>query len=274
MDVTTNPQELIGRSLFGSDGEKIGKVGQIYLDDTTGRPEWATVQTGLFGTRETFVPLREVSGSGEDLNVPFTKEKVKNAPNVDADGHISADEEAELYRYYGLGESNYDTGVDTGVDTGGETGVGTGVGDIGTEERTVGRDVSGPSTDDAMTRSEERLDVGTERVQAGRARLRKYVTTENVTTTVPVTKEKVRVEREPITEANVDRAMSGPDISEDEHEIVLTEERPVVNKETVPVERVRLDKEAETVEESVSGEVRKEQIDVTDPRSVSDRGRV
>jgi uncharacterized protein (TIGR02271 family) len=112
-----------------------------------------------------------------------------------------------------------------------------------------------------MTRSEERLHVGTESVPAGRARLRKYVVTENVTTTVPVSHEEVRLEREPITDANRDAALSGADISEEEHEVTLRAERPVVAKETVPVERVRLATETVTGEEQISEEVRKEQID-------------
>ncbi len=125
----------------------------------------------------------------------------------------------------------------------------------------VGHDTSGPTTDDAMTRSEERLRVGTERVEAGRARLRKYVVSENVTQTVPVTREEVRVEREPITDANIGNAMDGPAISEEEHEVVLHEERPMVAKEAVPVERVRLTKDAVTEEHTVSEEVRKEVIE-------------
>ena len=112
-----------------------------------------------------------------------------------------------------------------------------------------------------MTRSEERLNVGTETQAAGRARLRKYVTTENVTKTVPVQREEVRIEREPITEANRGAALSGPDISEEEHEVTLHEERPVIEKETVPVERVRLDKETVTDEVTVDEEVRKERIE-------------
>jgi uncharacterized protein (TIGR02271 family) len=115
-----------------------------------------------------------------------------------------------------------------------------------------------------MTRSEERLHVGTENVAAGRARLRKYVVTENVTQTVPVSHEEVRVEREPITEGNAGAAMSGPDISEDEHEVTLRAERPVVDKEAVPVERVRLGTETVTEEHQVNEEVRKEQIDAPD----------
>jgi uncharacterized protein (TIGR02271 family) len=126
---------------------------------------------------------------------------------------------------------------------------------------TVGHDTSGPTTDDAMTLSEERLTVGTRREEVGRARLRKYVVTENVTRTVPVTHEEVRIEREPITAANVGSAMDGPAISEEEHEVVLHAERPVVEKEAVPVERVRLDKHVVTGEENVSDSVRKEAVE-------------
>jgi uncharacterized protein (TIGR02271 family) len=126
----------------------------------------------------------------------------------------------------------------------------------------VGHDTSGPTTDDAMTVSEEQLQVGTERREAGRARLRKYVVTENVTQTVPVQREEVRLEREPITDGNIGDATAGPAISEEEHEVVLHEERPVVQKETVPVERVRLDTDTVTEQETVSDEVRKERVEV------------
>ena len=112
-----------------------------------------------------------------------------------------------------------------------------------------------------MTRSEERLRVGTESVEAGRARLRKYVVTENVTQTVPVSHEEVRVEREPITDANRDAALSGEPIGEDEHEVTLRAERPVAEKEAVPVERVRLATDTVTEDAEVSDTVRKEQID-------------
>jgi uncharacterized protein (TIGR02271 family) len=112
-----------------------------------------------------------------------------------------------------------------------------------------------------MTRSEERLRVSTREEEAGRARLRKHVVTENVAQTVPVSREEVRVEREPITDQNVGAARSGPDLSEEEHEVVLHEERPVVQKETVPVERVRLGTETVTEQATVSDEVRKERVD-------------
>jgi uncharacterized protein (TIGR02271 family) len=138
---------------------------------------------------------------------------------------------------------------------------------------TKGHDTSGPTTDDAMTLSEERVNVGTQQVEAGRARLRKYVVTENVTQTVPVSHEEVRVQREPITDANVGNALDGPAISEEEHEVTLHAERPVVEKEAVPVERVRLDTETVTDQVQVDEQVRKERVDTDDITTTGDATR-
>ena len=137
----------------------------------------------------------------------------------------------------------------------------------------VGHDTSGPNTDAAMTRSEERLNVGTETRETGRARLRKHVVTEQQQVTVPVSHEELRVEREPITDANRGDAYDGPAISEEEHEVTLRAERPVVSTETEAVERVRLGTETVRGEETVSGEVRKEEIEVDDDLSASDTRR-
>uniref|UniRef100_UPI003F497DEF DUF2382 domain-containing protein n=1 Tax=Pseudarthrobacter oxydans TaxID=1671 RepID=UPI003F497DEF len=259
-----------GGNVIGNDGSKIGSIGQIYADDETSEPTWVTVKTGLFGTKESFVPVREATQEGNDLVVPYTKDTVKDAPSVDPDGHLSPEEEDRLYAHYGLSggtgagyagtaeRSAVDgTDRDTDLTLGGDA-------DRTADRDTVGHDVSGPTTDDAMTRSEEQLNVGTRREETGRARLRKYVTTENVTTTVPVQREEVRIEREPITDTNRGDALDGPAISEEEHEVILHEERPVVEKETVPVERVRLEKDTVTDQEQVTEEVRKENIDVED----------
>ncbi len=236
--------------MIDSSGTKIGKIDQIYLDTQTNQPEWATVSTGMFGSKVSFVPLQGSSTEGDRLQVRYTKDQVKDAPKIDPDGELSYDEEAELYRHYGLDYASGSSGSQTST---GQT----------TESRgTVGRDTSGPETDEAMTRSEEELAVGTRASEVGRARLRKYVVTENVTTTVPVKKEKVRVEREPIDESNIGKATDGPAISEEEHEVVLHEEEPVVETRAVPKERVRLDKETVTEQREVGGEVRKEQIEV------------
>ena len=226
---------LIGATAIGSDGDKVGKVGQIYLDEATGEPAWVTVSTGLFGARQSFAPLQGATVGDDQVILAVPRDLVKDAPNIDDDGHLDPSETGTLYQHY----AGY-------LRRGGQP---------------QGRDTSGPTTDDAMTRSEERLRVGTENTVAGRVRLRKYVVTEQVQQTVPVSHEEVRVEREPITEANVQAATSGPAITEAEHEVTLHRERPVVEKEAVPVERVRLAKERVAEEETVSGEVRKEQIE-------------
>ncbi|HJX44764.1 MAG TPA: PRC and DUF2382 domain-containing protein, partial [Geodermatophilus sp.] len=231
---TDTISRVIGQDVYDSSGDKIGSASEVYLDDETGQPEWATVRTGLFGTKESFVPLRDADLTNDGLRVGVTKAQVKDAPKIDTDGHLSPQEEQELYRYYGLGSGTQTQtqGMTQGTtqQTTGTAGmaagtVGTGMAgdrdgdgvrdDLEGRRGTVGHDTSGPTTDSAMTRSEEHLQVGTQRVEAGRARLRKYVVTENVTQTVPVSHEEVRVEREPITEANMGNAMDGPAISEE-----------------------------------------------------------
>jgi uncharacterized protein (TIGR02271 family) len=242
---------VIGKTVYGADGNKIGKVGQFFLDDVTGKLEWVTVQIGTIGGKENFVPVAQSEITDAGLTVPFEKDIVKEAPQVDPDaGHITPDEEAMLYRHYGMDYSQGYSDSDL---------------DDGQTRRQEGYDTSGPTTDDAMTRSEERLDVGTRREQTGKARLRKYVVTEQQNVSVPVSREEVRLEREPITEGNRGDAMSGPDISEEEHEITLEQEEVVVQKKAVPVERVKLAKDTVTEERQVSEEVRKEQIEMDGP---------
>jgi uncharacterized protein (TIGR02271 family) len=248
-------QQLGAADVYTTDGDKIGSVGQVYLDDQSGAPEWVSVKTGLFGTKESFVPLDKAALSGDRIQVPFGKDQVKDAPRIDVDGDLSPAEEDELYTYYGLASTDGRL-AGTGHDT---------VTDHTDDRETVGQDTSGPSTDDAMTRSEERLVAGTRTEEAGKARLRKYVVTEQQQVTVPVTREEVTLEREPITDANAGSALDGPAITEEEHEVVLHAERPVVQTEAVPVERVRLGKETVSDQESVSGEVRKEQIEFDGP---------
>ncbi|HEU4896714.1 MAG TPA: PRC and DUF2382 domain-containing protein [Actinomycetota bacterium] len=254
-----------GATLVGSDGDKIGTIDSIYLDDQTGEPEWALVNTGLFGTKSSFVPLAQASGSGDQVQVPYDKQLVKDAPRVDTDQHLSEAQEQELWRHYGL---NYGSGYSDTADRDRD-----GIYDQ-VQNTAVEGDTSGPTTDDAMTRSEEELQVGTQTRERGRARLRKYVTTETQQVTVPVQREEVRLEREPITDANLDAATSGPAISEEEHEVTLHEETPVVEKRAVPRERVRLDTETVTEERQVAEEVRKEQIDVQGDQSTDRDDRV
>jgi uncharacterized protein (TIGR02271 family) len=239
---TENIQELRGEQVVDRDGDKIGKLEEIYLDQETGKPEWALVKTGLFGSASTFVPLSGATREDDALRVPYEKSHVKDAPSMEADGKLSDDEEARLYRHYGF---DYDAPA----------------GDVDGDAGGPGHDTSGPNTDEAMTRSEEELQVGKTTRERGRARLKKYVVTEEVTQTVPVQREEVRIEREPITDANVDEATDGPAISEEEHEVTLHEEQVVTSKQAVPKERVRLDKDTVVEEQQVSEEVQKERIE-------------
>jgi len=249
MAQTTHAYDFHGRTLIDNSGEKIGKVEEVYTDAEGGQPEWALVHTGLFGTKKTFVPIRGARPEGEDLRVGIAKDQVKGAPGVESDGELSETEERQLFEHYGV---PYTTEGSTTADRDAAAPTG----------RVDGDSKAGTSGEDhAMTRSEEELHVGTARHERARVRLRKYVVTEQVQQTVPVQREEVRIEREPITDENRDRALAGPEITESEHEVVLHEEEPVVEKRTVPKERVRLDKDVVTEEREISEEVRKERLD-------------
>ena len=234
-------RDLIGRNAVDADGNKVGKVGQIYVDDETGEPQWITVRTGMFGgSRENFAPLAGCRMDGDELVLAVSKDVVKGAPDLDTGGHLAENDNDALFEYYaaflGTGRAR-----------------GTGFAGAG--------DDAGWNGGEAIIRSEERLHIGTERVVAGRARLRKYVVTETVTQTVGLRHEEVRIEREPITDANRDAALHRGNLTEQEYEVILHSERPVVSKETVPVERVRLQTETVTEQIDITTPVRKEQID-------------
>jgi uncharacterized protein (TIGR02271 family) len=267
MTTPQRPEDFLNRTAVDPDGDKIGSVGQVYLNDETGQADWVTVNTGLFGMKENFVPLEGSQLDGDNLVLPFGKDVVKDSPDIGDSSHLEADEQSSLYAYY----QQY-LGAAGGTQQVAGTGTGTGYDETRGQE---GYDTSGPTTDEAMTRSEEHLQVGTQQVEAGRARLRKYVVTEQQTVTVPVSHEEIRVEREAITDANRGDALDGPAISEEEHEVVLHAERPVVATEAVPVERVRLGTETVTEQQEVSGEVRKEQIEIDDSTTstTDERGR-
>jgi uncharacterized protein (TIGR02271 family) len=278
MTTPQDVQQFIGRTAVDADGSKVGKIGQVYIDERTGLPLWITVATGMLGTRQSFAPIHGSQVNGDQVTLAVSKDLIKNAPGIDDDGQIDANEQDALYRHYadylGAGQTGYADGSQAGSETGGQAGHADGDELVDDTTGVRGRDTSGHATDDAMTRSEERLRVGTETVEGGRARLRKYVVTENVSTTVPVSHEEVRVEREPVTDADRDATLSGEQISEEAHEVTLRAEQPVVAKEAVPVERVRLATETVTQDAEVSETVRKEQIEEPDvDASPRDAGR-
>ncbi len=250
-----DPQRLRGSTIFDSSGSKVGKVEDVFLDTETRRPEWAAVSSGFFGKKVTLVPLATATPTDDGFRVPFEKSMIKDAPHRDPGGEMSPEDEAELFRYYGVPYG----GATVTAQGGAPKGMGGGPG-IGAGQNT------GTSTGrDAMTRSEEQVTVDKTAQPTGTVRLRKWVETEPVEFDVPVTREQARVEREPITEENRDAAMSGPELTEAVHEETLHEEQVTTQKQTVPKERVRLAKDSTVEQEHVTEEVGKERIEVEDP---------
>lgn len=273
--------DLYSADVVTQDDQSLGGVGQVYLDDHTGEPSWISVKTGWFGTNESLVPLdgAELTGDGK-VRVAHTKETIKDAPNVDADAHLSAQDQDELFRYYGgagMDVSRYGdrtTGDSRGTrdaargDVVGHQRVsdrhsdddqliggdsarrGTGRGDHRDHDRT---------DEGSMTLHEERVDVGTERVEKGRVGLRKHVVTEQKNVSVPVQREEFEVVREPVSG---DEAHDGARLGDDEAHVTLHEERPVVDKDVVATERVGLEKQTVTDEKQVVTDVSHEEVDV------------
>jgi sporulation protein YlmC with PRC-barrel domain len=201
-------RDIMGATVYDASGEKIGKVGQVYLDSDSGRPVWASVNTGLFGTSENFVPLNDANWDGENLRVGYDKSFVTDAPRIDVDGALSTENQDELYRYYTLeNTSQYRDDRDRSEWTDDRDRTEwTDDGDRSqwTDDSRSGRDTSDLDTDDAMNRQDDESSRGTRTAEAGRVRLRRYTVTEEQTITVPVTREEVRVEWVPDSEANVD----------------------------------------------------------------------
>ncbi len=281
--MTTTIQErarhLIGRTAVDPDGDKIGTIESLYVDDVTGEPEWIAVSTGWFGTNVTFVPIDGCTEHGDDVRLAHRKDVVKDAPNIPVDGHIDEAEERRLYAHYG--RQRRDTAdSDRRADANRPDPY-----DDPRRSSTSGRSAASGSAsggEAAMTRSEEQLDVGRERRPVGRARLHKWVETEHVQTTVPVTKEKARLVTEPV-DSGTARGTSGKagkagkagsaDLGEDDREITLSEEQITVDKKVVPKEKVRLEKETTTEHVDVDETLRKERVDVRDDGRGSSGGR-
>ncbi|MGW6744310.1 DUF2382 domain-containing protein [Streptomyces sp. NPDC055025] len=315
--VFNDPSRLTGLPVYDKEGDKIGNVGQVYVGDRTGRPEWVTVKTGLFGMNESLVPLTGARRAGEDIHVPYAKETVKDAPRLAADEHLDPGQEKQLYEHYGLattgaglgmaegtGTAAATAGTRTGTGTAAGMGTGTGMGTgpgtgtgtgarggmsagaaMPTEPASAaaggqGRPMAGmrgaesgeaKEMGEELIRSEEQLHISTEEREVGHARLRKVVVTESVTASVPLSHEEVRVIHEAIAPEDRPRMGRSP-ISEAQTEVVLHAEQPVISKETVPVERVRMETEKVTEQKEVSADVRKEQIEYDTDQTGQDFG--
>ena len=226
-----------GAPVYDAEGEKIGAVEEIFYDQQTREPEWIGIGTGFFGTKRVLVPTAGASTTADGVTVGYSKEQVKESPDIDSD-EISQETERRLYSHYGLSYSERRS-------------------DTGLPEGRPAPDAAELDDEAAMTRSEEELRVGKREVEAGRVRLRKWVETEPVQEEVELRRETVDVHREPI-----DRPVSGAEIGEQEIEVPLRAEQAVAEKQTVAKERITLDKDVETERETVAGEVRKERVEV------------
>ena len=103
--------EWKGRKMVGSDNQKIGEISEIYLDEGNDRTGWATVTSGLFGTKTHFVPLDGASADGEQVRARVTKDQVRNAPSIDHHGQLSHREETRLFEYFGMRHSSSEGSV-------------------------------------------------------------------------------------------------------------------------------------------------------------------
>lgn len=235
-------RDWIGHNVVDDSGSKIGPIDEVYLDDASGQPEWFAIRTGWFGRKLTFVPIAGATSRGDEMCLPYSKETVKGAPKVDPEGHLEASDEEELYRYYGR----------------------TAEPPRGRREHTVEGRGQKRHAGEAMTLSEEEITADKVSREAGRARLRKYVVTDEVTLTVPVQREEARVVREPIE--GTGRAGGEHHIGDEEREVVLREEQVVAQKKVVPKEKVRLEKNTVTEDKKIADVVRKERVDLEGDR--------
>lgn len=290
-----NIKDLFNATAYDKNGEKLGDVNEVFVDDQSGQPTFVEVNHGLFGMNSSLVPLRGHDFSGDDLKLGFSKDRIKDAPDFDSDKPLTPEAQSDIFKHYGLDnardvtdykDSNLDSkrDVQAGADkdhnlTAGAGAAGAGVAgahadekkadthttDAAATERKAGvaDDAAAARTnnDGELIRSEEQLNVNKERVASGEARLRKYVVTDTESVEVPVEREEVRVERTPINAEdakNYNGAISG---DSEEASVTLHEERVNVNKETVPVEKINLKKDTVRDTETHTEELRKEQID-------------
>lgn len=263
-------EDLANATAYDVDGDKVGGVKDVYVNDTTGQPDFVSVNHGLFGGGDSIVPLRGHTLRDGELHLAFQKDRIEDAPDLDENGHLTTEDQDAFYRHYGLENTQDVTTYETGnrfAETGAAGAAGAGAGyaagertDVDTERRdVVDADRRDVADNDEIIRSEEQLNVSKDRVETGEVRLRKYVVNETENVEVPVEREEVRVVREPITDA--DRANYDGNISEQEASVTLSEDRVNVSKESVPVEKVSLEKDTVRDTETVSEEVRKERFE-------------
>ena len=276
-------QAVLESTAFDKNGDKVGKVGQLFVDSNSGEPTFVAVNTGLFGRNSSLVPLAGAKLNNEELHVAHTKDEISDAPNIsDTDEGLEPEEEERLYKHYGLTTqdsaqtqtSDRGNAAQAGTAAGTGAAAGTAAGTTGRREETTKTSAetkktsadtgkkAATSDDGSVIRSEEQLNVNKEKVASGRARLRKYVVEDTETVEVPVSREEVKVEREKLSPEEA-KKLGNTRIGE-ENDVVLHEEQVNVDKETVPVEKINLNKETVTEKQKVSEDLKKERVEFQD----------
>jgi uncharacterized protein (TIGR02271 family) len=253
--MTTQAEDLLGARVTGADGKVVGTVEQVFRDDVDGTPAWARVRAGKTGR---FVPLGSSQVTPEGLSVPFDSQKILSGPEIDAGQHMSAAQAEELSRYYGLIVPTQQSRERMAEDTTEQQRVTSQqqvISQMPAGEEMPGEQAGGS---DWLIRQEERIQVGKEMLETGRVRLHKYVDTESIEQPVHLYREDFEIERIPISG---DEPSSGT-LEEGVQEIILHEERVVLRKELVPVERVRLRTKQIATDSTVRDEIRRERIEV------------
>ena len=277
-------QAVLESTAFDKNGDKVGKVGQLFVDSNSGEPTFVAVNTGLFGRNSSLVPLADAKLNNEELHVAHTKDEISDAPNIsDTDEGLEPEEEERLYKHYGLTTqdsaqtqaSDRGNAAQAGTAAGTGAAAGTAAGTTGRREATAKTSAETKKTsadtgkkpatsdDGSVIRSEEQLNVNKEKVASGRARLRKYVVEDTETVEVPVSREEVKVEREKFSPEEA-KKLGNTRIGEENADVVLHEEQVNVDKETVPVEKVNLNKETVTEKQKVSEDLKKERVEFQD----------
>jgi PRC-barrel domain/Domain of unknown function (DUF2382) len=181
-----------GRTVRDRKDEEIGKIGDLYLDEETDRPAYAGVRTGLFGRRESIIPLEGIIERDQELIAPYDAEHVHDAPAIEPDEALDEAEQRRLARHYDAPPPS-SQGGDTETDAG------------------AGEEMIRSQEGEEMIRSEEEVVTGTTPMRPSeRVRIRKVVVTDNVTKKVPVRREEIRLETDPPPEGDVESVEDVP----------------------------------------------------------------
>lgn len=259
MSMTDDPHTWTGALVRNPQGEVLGHVNGVYFHDVTGRATWAAVSDGVGAA---MVPLDHAEIVGRELRLPYRVEQLAAAPRTAPGSHLDPRTEHELYRHYGFTPSSPDAPANARIDAPAEASPQAATDASFAVVPQGGRQARAEEGSGEMVLSREELRTGVERWAYQRMRLVTYIVTEDVTFTVPVSRQEVRLEEIPLDEADSAAPAAEGALVEDVHEVVLLREQVHFTTTTVPAERVRLVRRIVEGQQLVSVQLRSEQIDL------------